>query len=98
MATKLVGGGIWDWPSPSTVNHGIEQRAYFAQSRRCRCRAGQGPQGESPPLVALFGSHPRAQRQLSRNQVQSLSIGLEIPAVTAEPVSLENFDLVPEPG
>jgi hypothetical protein len=27
-----------------------------------------------------------------------MSIGLQLPADTAEPVSLENFGLVPEPG
>jgi hypothetical protein len=79
-------------------HHGIEHRACFAQSCRCSCRAGRFLQGESPPLVALFGYHPRAQRQLSRNQVQSISIGLQLPADMAEPVSLENFGLVPEPG
>jgi hypothetical protein len=98
MATKLEGGGIWDWPSPSIGHHRIEHRACFAQGRRCSCRSGRCLQGESPPLLALFGCHPWAQRQLSRNQVQSFSIGLHLPADTAEPVSLEIFDLVPEPG
>ena len=97
-AAKLDGGGISVWPSPSIGHHRIEHRACFAQGRRCSCRAGRCLQGESPPLLALFGCHPWAQRQLSRNQVQSISIGLQLPADTAEPVSLEIFDLVPEPG
>ena len=97
-ATNLNGRGIWVWPSPSIGHHRIEYRACFAQGRRCSCRSGRCLQGESPPLVALFGCHPWAQRQLSRNQVQSLSIGLQVPVDTAEPVSLDDFGLVPEPG